>query len=199
MTGRWLRSLSDFDGRRRCNACRRQVAKQEREDIVNWILIAARFTIAVLLLSLMAGVGLALAQESEQQNEQAGGWSGYLVLGGGAAPDYEGSEDYQPIPFATGKIGYDDYYVELRGPGLRANVLPGGLLPFNLEFGPSIAYRGGRDDVDNDRIDDLRNIDSTVEMAIETAQMNRVSAAPWMKPSRSSSPSRIGARSSMKE
>lgn len=135
---------------------------------MNWILIVARFTIALVVLSLMAGAGLALAQESQQengqQNAQAGGWSGYLVLGGGATPDYEGSEDYQPIPFATGKIGYDDYYVELRGPGLRANVLPGGLLPFNLEFGPSIAYRGGRDDVDNDRIDDLRNIDGTIEM-----------------------------------
>lgn len=130
---------------------------------MNWILIAAsRLTLALLFLSLM--IGLALAQENEQQNGQAGGWNGYLVLGGGAAPDYEGSEDYQLIPFATGRIGYDDYYVELRGPGLRANVLPGGLLPFNLEFGPSIAYRGGRDDVDNDRIDDLRNIDGTIEM-----------------------------------
>lgn len=123
---------------------------------MNWMSLAARCTLALPVLALM--VGVAVAQEEQK------GWSGYLMLGGGAAPDYEGSEDYQLIPFGAGKLAYDDYYIETHGLGLRANVLPGGLLPFNLEFGPSIGYRGGRDDVDNDRVDDLRDIDGTIEM-----------------------------------
>lgn len=121
--------------------------------------IAARITLAIPFLLFMAG--FALAQETA---EEKGGWSGHLILGGGAVPDYEGSEDYAPVPFAAAKIAYDDYYLEARGLGLRANVVPGGLLPFGFEFGPSLSYNGGRDDVDNNRVDDLRDIDGTIEM-----------------------------------
>jgi len=117
--------------------------------------IAARLTLAMPILLFMAGI--ALAQEDEH-------WSGHLMVGGGVAPDYEGSEDYQLIPFAAGKIAYDDYYLETRGLGARANVLPGGLLPFGLEFGPVVNWQSGRDDVDNNRVDDLRDIDGTLEM-----------------------------------
>jgi outer membrane protein len=124
---------------------------------MNWLSIASRVTLAMPFLLFM--VGIALAQEQEE-----GHWSGHLIAGGGVAPDYEGSEDYQLIPFAAGKIAYDDYYLETRGLGARANVLPGGLLPFGLEFGPAVNWRSGRDDVDNNRVDDLRDIDGTFEM-----------------------------------
>ncbi|WP_374654903.1 MipA/OmpV family protein [Dongia sp.] len=122
---------------------------------MNFLPIAARLTLAMPFLLFMAGIALA---------QDVGNWSGHLILGGGAAPEYEGSEDYQLIPFAAGKVGYDDYYVETRGLGARANVLPGGLLPFGLEFGPVVNWHSGRDDVDNDRVDDLRDIDGTLEM-----------------------------------
>lgn len=118
-------------------------------------MLAARGTLAIPFLALMAGVAVA---------EEPRGWNGHLMLGGAALPDYEGSEDYMPAPIAAGKLAYDDYYIETRGLGLRANVVPGGLLPFGFEFGPSISYRGGRDDVDNERVDDLRDIDGTIEM-----------------------------------
>ena len=120
--------------------------------------LAARGTMVIPFLALM--VGIAVAQEQQPE----AGWSGHLMLGGAALPDYEGSEDYAPAPFAAGKLAYDDYYIETRGLGLRANLVPGGLLPVDFEFGPSISYRGGRDDVDNDRVDDLRDIDGTIEM-----------------------------------
>jgi outer membrane protein len=107
------------------------------------------------VLILLTGMSPALAEDD--------GFGGFLALGGAAVPDYEGSEDYMPVPLIVGKLSYDDYYIEARGPNVRANILPGDLLPFGLEFGPSLSYRGGRSDVDNDRIDDLRNIDGTVE------------------------------------
>lgn len=96
------------------------------------------------------------------QAEDAKGFSGYLTLGGAMVPDYEGSDDYQPAPFAAGKLAYDGYYIEARGSKLRANVMPAGMLPFGLELGPSLAYRFGRDDVKNDAVDALRDIDGTV-------------------------------------
>jgi outer membrane scaffolding protein for murein synthesis (MipA/OmpV family) len=122
---------------------------------MNLLSVVARCTLALPFLLFMAGI--ALAQEK-------GGWSGHLILGGGVVPDYEGSEDYAPIPFGAARIGYDDYYLETRGLGARANLLPGGLLPFGLEVGPVVNWRSGRDDVDDDRVDDLRDIDGTLEM-----------------------------------
>jgi outer membrane protein len=92
--------------------------------------------------------------------EEAKGLNGHLNLGGAVVPDYEGSKDYMPAPVWAGKLGYDEYYVELQGPKLRANVMPA-VLPFGFEFGPALAYRFGRDDVEDDRVDDLRDIDGS--------------------------------------
>lgn len=111
---------------------------------------------AVLVVGLMGAFALAPAVA-----EDATGFSGYLNLGGGIVPDYEGSDNYKPIPFATGKLAYDEYYVEARGPGLRANIMPADTFPFGFELGPSLAYRFGRDDVKNDRVDNLRDIEGT--------------------------------------
>jgi outer membrane scaffolding protein for murein synthesis (MipA/OmpV family) len=107
-------------------------------------------------MALGLGAGIATVAPAEE----AKGLHGYLNLGGAAVPDYEGSKDYMPAPVWAGQLGYDEYYVELQGPKLRANVMPA-VLPFGFEFGPALAYRFGRDDVENDRVDDLRDIDGT--------------------------------------
>jgi outer membrane protein len=95
--------------------------------------------------------------------EEAKGLHGHLSLGGAVVPDYEGSKDYMPAPVWAGKLGYDDYYVEVQGPKLRANVMPA-VLPFGFEFGPALAYRFGRDDVEDGRVDDLRDVDGTIAL-----------------------------------
>jgi outer membrane scaffolding protein for murein synthesis (MipA/OmpV family) len=88
------------------------------------------------------------------------GWNGYLAAGAIGVPDYEGSKDYQAAPLIGARLGYDTYYLEIQGLGLRAN-----LSPFSRwEFGPSVGLRSGRDDVENDRVDALRDIDDTVEV-----------------------------------
>ena len=62
------------------------------------------------------------------------GWSGHLAAGALAVPDYEGSEDYQAAPLIGARLGYDTYYLEIQGLGLRAN-----LSPFSRwEFGPIV-------------------------------------------------------------
>ena len=37
-----------------------------------------------------------------------------------------------PAPMFAGRLSYDEYYLDLRGPELRANVMPAHLLPFGL-------------------------------------------------------------------
>jgi len=88
------------------------------------------------------------------------GWSGYLAAGAAAVPDYEGSKDYEAEPLIVGRLGYDSYYLELQGLELRANLSS----LSRWEFGPLVGLRSGRDDVENDRVDALRDIDDTVEV-----------------------------------
>lgn len=107
-------------------------------------------------------MGAVSALADEAKPDQNKGFNGYVNLGAAAVPDYEGSNDYMPAPMIAGKLGYDGYYVEARGPKLRANVMPSGLLPFGLEFGPTAAYRFGRGDVQDNRVDRLRDIDGTL-------------------------------------
>lgn len=103
----------------------------------------------------LAGPATALAAEP-------GGFNGYLALGGAIVPDFEGSKDYQPVPFFAGKAGYDEFYIEARGPKVRANVMPANVLGFGVELGPSAAYRFGRSDVENGQVDSLRDIDGSI-------------------------------------
>lgn len=112
--------------------------------------------IFVLPLFVVAATAAAPAAQAEDS-----GVSGHVILGGGMKPEYEGSEDYEATPIASAKIEYQGYYVETRGLGLRANVSP---IP-HIEFGPSVNYRGGRDDdVENDAVAAMREIDGAIEM-----------------------------------
>jgi outer membrane scaffolding protein for murein synthesis (MipA/OmpV family) len=114
----------------------------------------ARFGLGLLTICLgLTGTAAALAADAK-------GFSGYVNLGGAVVPDYEGSNDYMPAPLWAGRLGYDEYYVELRGTKARVNVMPA-VLPFGFEFGPAFGYRFGRDDVANDRVDDLRDVEGT--------------------------------------
>jgi len=81
-------------------------------------------------------------------------------LGAGFAPDYEGSDDYQGIPMLmlTGKYDSGRSFA-LMGTNLRVNVLPDN----KFQLGPILNYRMGRDDVDNDAVDRMKDIDDAVE------------------------------------
>lgn len=136
-------------------------------------MVAATTSRAVLLCSAVLVVcisrGTAARAEDAKTPPQGGdptmsaedrGWSGYLAAGALAVPDYEGSKDYQAAPLVGARLGYDNYYLEIQGLGLRAN-----LSPFSRwEFGPVVGLRSGRDDVENDRVDALRGIDDSVEI-----------------------------------
>ena len=93
-----------------------------------------------------------------------------LGIGVGAAPDYEGSEDYAAVPLLMLKGNYDSgRSFSLLGTNLRINVLANK----TFQFGPVLNYRMERDDVDNNAVDRMDDIDGAFEVgAYALANMN---------------------------
>jgi len=85
-------------------------------------------------------------------------WSYSLGLGAALVPDYEGSEDYKvaPLPVARAQKGYQ--YGQLFGSKVTSNFVPHP----NLRAGLVVNYISKRDDVENDRVDDLKSVDASL-------------------------------------
>lgn len=97
-----------------------------------------------------------------------------MMVGAGFAsiPDYEGSDDYEPIPVGLFSAHWPSgRNVELIGPRLRANLLP----DRNWRLGPVLQYRLGRDsDVESAAVSRLGSIDDSVELgAYAGFELNR--------------------------
>ena len=87
-------------------------------------------------------------------------------LGAGFAPDYEGSDEYQGVPMLMLKGNYDSgRSFALVGTNLKVNLLASK----SFSLGPVLNYRMGRDDVDNNRVDNMKDIDDAVEAGIFAA------------------------------
>lgn len=83
-------------------------------------------------------------------------------LGAGAAPQYEGADEYRPIPFVVARIRWGSrYFVGSEGSGFRADVVGSRF----IEAGPVVSYRYARDeDVDDRVIARLPPVDASVEV-----------------------------------
>jgi outer membrane scaffolding protein for murein synthesis (MipA/OmpV family) len=92
---------------------------------------------------------------ADAESEKSG-VRGFIGFGMGMVNEYEGSEDYQLIPFLGGRINQDNRYIELLGLGARANLLN----DENWQIGPALRFRFGRDsDVDNNKVALLDELD----------------------------------------
>lgn len=116
------------------------------------------------LLATAAGISLTLgfadlssAQTPREQDR--GGISGSISGGVGVAPDFEGSSDYDLVPFIFGDVNALGVRLEIQGLGARLSFRPD--RPF--QFGPVFSYRPGREDVSNDVVDRLEDIDDSFE------------------------------------
>lgn len=88
-----------------------------------------------------------------------------VSVGGGIgfAPDYEGSKDYKVVPVPVADVKFDNkMFIKLFGLNFRANLVPSGM----WQLGPVVNYRGERGDVENDAVDDMKDVDSTGELGI---------------------------------
>jgi outer membrane scaffolding protein for murein synthesis (MipA/OmpV family) len=89
-----------------------------------------------------------------------------VMIGAGAlyAPDYEGSKDYEVLPFPFISIDYKDI-LYLRGPEIGANLLrvsPADDLKFSV--GPVARYRRDRPEKRNAALAGLGKVDAAIEL-----------------------------------
>lgn len=113
-------------------------------------------------------LGLSLLS-AQSQAQTAGGLAievpdiNNFVGGGiGIVPDYVGSDDYTvgAAPVARIQIGKSERFAKLTITELTVNVLDNK----QWSLGPLLNYRLGRDDVDDDAVDRMREIDDSLEV-----------------------------------
>jgi outer membrane scaffolding protein for murein synthesis (MipA/OmpV family) len=88
-----------------------------------------------------------------------------IGAGAGVAPDYEGSDDYQPVPLWTLRaqdLYHPATYVEINGLKLNSNLLPDD----NFRLGLSGEYAMKRSDVEDDSVDSLGSTDNGLMLGI---------------------------------
>jgi outer membrane scaffolding protein for murein synthesis (MipA/OmpV family) len=115
------------------------------------------------LMILLVGVFMFSLSGAVQVQANDGGLS--LGLGVGVAPDYIGSDDYTAVPMVYGKMTCPEgnYYLELAGKTLKANLVNHDL----LVFGPLVNYRFGRDDaisIDDSAVEKMDSVDDSFEV-----------------------------------
>ena len=108
----------------------------------------ARLSVTIAALALATP---ALAQEGPRNS---------LSLGFAVVPDYDGSSDYVARPGITGRFSFGDVTVDLRGTGVRADVVSG-----PVAAGPVVNYRFGRTaDVKNAQVAALPETGDALEL-----------------------------------
>jgi outer membrane protein len=128
--------------------------------------------IAIVVIGAWLSAGVAMAQPASTGDaiepvDTAPGDGIRVTLGAGAgvAPDYEGSDYYEPVPLwnlSVGNLYHPKTYVQLLGPRLRSNFIPDD----HWRLGVAGQFIRKRDDVHNDRVDDLKSVDASVMLGV---------------------------------
>jgi outer membrane protein len=88
-----------------------------------------------------------------------------LGAGAGVAPDYEGSDYYQAVPLwnlNVSNLYHPKTYVQVLGPLLRSNFIPDD----HWRLGVAGQFIKKRDNVHNDRVDDLKSVDASAMLGL---------------------------------
>jgi outer membrane scaffolding protein for murein synthesis (MipA/OmpV family) len=115
------------------------------------------------MLKLKIAAGFLAASMSISSSAMAIDWS--LGAGGGVAPDYQGSDDYEFVPMwnlRAQNLYHPETYVQIVGPKLNSNLLPDN----NFRLGLSAEYIFERDDVDNNQVDNMADTDDGLMLGI---------------------------------
>jgi outer membrane protein len=97
-------------------------------------------------------------------------------VGVGMLPDYLGSDNYTvaAAPFFRWTLAGSERYLQLNVTELSFNVLNDP----NWVLGPVLNYRPGRDDVDDDVVDEMDKIDDTVDVGFTVGYVWKDKANP---------------------
>lgn len=114
----------------------------------------------------IAAAFLFLPADVHAQEPPAEGDDWNIVVGAGAiyAPDYEGSKDYDVLPFPYVSVGYKDI-VYLRGPEIGVNIIR--IKPaedMKISFGPVARFRRDRTEKRNRALIGLGKVDTSIEV-----------------------------------
>jgi MipA family protein len=95
-----------------------------------------------------------------ESQPKAKGTQVQLGLGAGVAPDYEGSDEYKGVPLLFARVDWaSGMFLHFEaGSGLRVNLVPSP----NWRLGPVLKYIPARDNVDDKRVDNLKDVDAAV-------------------------------------
>jgi MipA family protein len=88
-----------------------------------------------------------------------------IGAGAGVRPDYQGSDDYEAVPLWNLRVGdlyHPETFVQVFGPRLTSNLLPHD----HWRLGIAGQFIEERDDVEDDRIDDLRSVDASALLGL---------------------------------
>ena len=124
----------------------------------------------ILLLASVLATSTALAY-SEMAEELGQKGHGFVGLGVGSVPDYEGSDNNEGSIAPFGRYNWSSgRYLSLGGTAnaeraarLKMNILTKDSL---LELGPVLQYRLKRDDVDNNKVDRMKEVDAATEAGV---------------------------------
>jgi outer membrane protein len=95
----------------------------------------------------------------EEYQPQAKGTQVAVGLGIGAAPDYEGSDDYRAVPWLFARVNWESgRYLYFEGATLKANLVSSP----TWRLGPVVRFIGERDNVDDKKVDNLKDVDAAV-------------------------------------
>lgn len=92
-------------------------------------------------------------------------WRWTLGAGVGVAPDYEGSDDYEAVPIPLARAQKGHRFFDLFGLHATSNLIDHP----NWQLGPSLNFRAGYSDVDNNRVDNLTDRGSSTELGLKGA------------------------------
>lgn len=113
------------------------------------------------LISILLACGIAPMFAGVAQAQSApsdSGPHGVVAIGPGVVPEFDGSRDMRVLPFVMADVRWGGVNVQVRGPGLRVDVISDP----RLSFGPVIGARLPRNDADG-RIGLLPEIDTAIE------------------------------------
>jgi outer membrane protein len=129
-------------------------------------------TAGAAMIGALLSSGLALAQPATPVDVQVvdtddPGQGINFILGAGpaATPDYEGSEDYEAVPFWTlraGNLYHPETYVQVIGARLFSNFLPDD----HWRLGIAGQFIRERNDVENNQVDELKSVDPSVMLGL---------------------------------
>jgi outer membrane protein len=114
---------------------------------------------------IMTSVSFAYSEIADEAGQRG---RGFVGLGVGTVPDYEGSDTNEGTVAPFGRYNWaSGRYLSLGG---TANAERAARLKMNLltkdsawELGPVLQYRMKRDDVDNNRVDKMKDVDAATE------------------------------------